>query len=285
MNSQEFIDYWDKTIKKWADSGGNIPGSEQAWFEGNSKLKDWVKLMPEPYWGNPENCSIVVLNYNPYCTPEIDESCDGFIDNKRDKTTACGLMADKYSDIAKSFPILNKPLKCPYKCFGGVGWWKRKGKWLNHIIASYNPEIINSELKPFALELCGWHSPEWRFVKINKKTRKNILDNVIPVFREAISNSEVKFGLCIGKGLGDILLQLTNTQGEQNKYNEKIIPNLYKELNPKLQKKYRNYRVLDLGEGTLVLNTYGGRNPTPSPDFADFEKKLIETIKRFKYEK
>ena len=279
MNIEEFINYWDKTIKEWSDSGGDIPESEQVWFEGKSKLYEWSKLMPEPYWGDPSNCSVAILNYNPYCIPEIDESCDGSIENKDDKTTVCGLMADNYSDIAKSFPILDRHLKCPYKCFGGVGWWKRKEKWLNQIISSYKPEILNYDLKPFALELCGWHSPEWKFVKINKNTRKNILERVIPVFKEAISNSKLKFGLCIGKGLGNILLQLTNRDGDKNIYNDKIISMLYKELDPKIQEKDRNYRVLDLGDGALVLNTYGGRNTSPSPYFAKFEKNLIETIK------
>ena len=269
---KNFIDYWDNTIKEWADSGGIIPESEKEWFEGNTKLCEWSKLMPEPYWGNPTNCSAVILHFNPACSQKIDESCDGYIDNKHDSRTSCGLMSEKYSVIAEEFPILNKPLNCPYKCFGGVKWWQIREDWIKRLIP-------NSNKKPFGLEFCGWHSPNWHDINFTDKCKDYVNDRVIPVFKEAIKNSDLEIiVLCIGKEIGDFLINYPTHKSTWS------VVNNNKEINKILTqiKNNRIYRILKSNDGLFVLNTYGGRLNPPAKEFENIERQLINEIKKLK---
>ena len=64
---KEFIEYWDEVIRQWAKGDGSVksvPESERVWFE-NTKTNLISEYMPEPYGGNPDKCSAVVINYNP----------------------------------------------------------------------------------------------------------------------------------------------------------------------------------------------------------------------------
>lgn len=64
---KKFIEYWDEVIRQWANGDGSlesVPETERLWFDKtNTNLIP--EYMPEPYWGNPDKCSAVVLNYNP----------------------------------------------------------------------------------------------------------------------------------------------------------------------------------------------------------------------------
>lgn len=288
MTAREFIDYWDKTIKKWAENDNvpedgkvwfddvypKFPEGEKVWFEVNPKLKNWVKLMPEPYWGNPTECSVVILNYNPASSVKIDKSCDGHIGNKEDKTTSCGLMSEKYSEIAKSFPILDKHLKCPYKCFGGVRWWKGREKWIQQIIGIIKPEILKEDnIKPFALEICGWHSPSWNYIKIDDKIKNYLKQHLEGVIDEAINNSKVKIGLCIGQDFDKILKIFGFEEFKPKTYG--VIYEEGKGYKPKENIK-RWFRVYHKTGGSFILNTHSeGSNQPPSKDFETFERFLL----------
>ncbi|MBR1801277.1 MAG: hypothetical protein IJ767_07305 [Bacteroidaceae bacterium] len=62
QNIDSFLNYWDDVIRRWFDE--HIGEGEQTFLD--KKLLNLNCMhMPEPYWGNPHNCSIVIANYNP----------------------------------------------------------------------------------------------------------------------------------------------------------------------------------------------------------------------------
>ena len=88
-----FIDYWDEVVRQWLDHNSKDElfteyAEEQHTvinaINENCKNSDIYKLntmhMPEPYWGNPLNCSIVLLDYNPAGGP--DPNCHTTINYK-----------------------------------------------------------------------------------------------------------------------------------------------------------------------------------------------------------
>ena len=113
--------------------------------------------MPEPYWGNPEECSIVIANYNP----------GGGADRNRHAYFNCAdwehtfineVKKSKYSDVASGFPIIDEPdlnesIPAWWEDYGGGKWWCDKRDWLeDNIIKNkylYNllKDIIPIELK------------------------------------------------------------------------------------------------------------------------------------------
>ena len=279
MSSQEFIDYWDKTIKEWADSGGEIPESEQVWFEGKSKLCKWSKLMPEPYWGDPENCSVVILNYNPACSesPESYDTCH--LDNAKNERSLSGKLSLHYSKEALEFRHFDENPDCPYRCFAGTIWWRNKREWLNNL-------TDNDKKKPFALELIGWHSPGWTIDlsnKSNSKIKEILKENVIDIFIEAIKNSDLQIGYATGKQIA----VLFNKLGYRNVTNE---INLKVENKGKWTKwspfnKGRWYSVyeLDRSENIYSIVTWSIRsNTTPSKEYFEIEKNIINEINNLK---
>ena len=83
-----FIDYWDKVVRQWLDwDDKTADGTDEAkaaaeqrqiieainkTYEKDPQYQINTIHMPEPYWGNPEKCSIVLLNYNPAGGPRVN---------------------------------------------------------------------------------------------------------------------------------------------------------------------------------------------------------------------
>ena len=241
---KEFKDYWDGVIASWLKEQGKVFDSDQ-----NQILsQEWLNLsrnhMPEPYWGNPEECSIVIANYNP----------GGGADRNRHAYFKCAdwehtfiheVKKSKYSDVASGFPIINEPNRndlesAPewWEDYGGSKWWRKKHDWLKN-------SIINNEKlhdlfdktkikecgnkKPFAIEFCGWHSKSWPVNACERlykdKELQSIIDKYfINVLVEAIKCSDSKLGVCTGKQLYDLLIskyegEIQDKELESQKYN------------------------------------------------------------------
>ncbi|MCH5246726.1 MAG: hypothetical protein J1E99_01085 [Muribaculaceae bacterium] len=260
--SYNYIDYWDDLIKNWANTG-EIPNREQVWA---NHFKDEFAndLMPEPYWGNPEECSLVYIGYNPYGKKD-DYQNQCHRNSKDNNRTVCGLLSPKYSEYAKKFPQLDEYAECPFGCYGGTTWWKERDKWFKR--------LSNGVKKPFVMELCAWHTPNWKNINRNRSLLEYVQENIIPVLKEAISNSDLKVGLSVGKEIGDILLNL-----DDDKWKEIPIDwqSLYK--NHDISSK-RCYRVLRSTDGYFMINTYNGRNKAPGEKFSKLELELLEMIK------
>ena len=154
-NMNWFIDYWDDVICQWFS--GNIESKQQL-FLNETSLKLNPEHMPEPYWGDPENCSIVIANYNP----------GGGADRNRHTWRECAYCPESfinqvkqngYSNVVRGFPIIDNPNAiydplnngvCWWQEYGGRGWWLKKMKWLDENILKLYPQD-NLKKKPFAI--------------------------------------------------------------------------------------------------------------------------------------
>lgn len=202
-NMDWFLDYWDDVIRQWLD--GHIEDRQQTFL--NKEMLHLNNMhMPEPYWGDPNRCSIVIANYNP----------GGGADRSRHTYRECAWCPDSfinqvkkqgYSKVALEFPIIDDADNedktfCWWKEYGGRKWWLNKMKWLDEI-GEEIPNYKESAKKPFALEFCGWHSTSWPanacsslYVEETIWTLINCC--FIKPLVDVVHNSDTHFGLCVG---------------------------------------------------------------------------------------
>lgn len=219
MNKQEtitdkleyYINYWDDVVRRWFDE--NIDGYQKLFLD-NPSLNLNSNHMPEPYWGNPEYCSIVIANYNP----------GGGADRNRHTFRECAFCSESfinqvkkkgYKKIAIDFPIIDQhddkynPLNtqdlCWWKEYGGREWWISKIHWLQKNIISGLPcEIDLFKDKPFAIEFCGWHSARWKSKMCSTfyesgKEQANVVNRLfVKPLVLAVKNSTTRLGICVG---------------------------------------------------------------------------------------
>lgn len=262
MNSNEFIEYWDDLIKEWSLNGGKVPRTEKIWV---NHFRDTLNasLMPGPYMGNPKDCMVAILNHNPSCSSEVRESALGHINNKGKKSLS-RLMSPKYSSEALNFPLLDEEPECPFGCADGRQWWLKRYSWVEQVAGK-------SDKKPFGLELCAWSTPTWKSILKSPELVDYVKTNVIPVYKEAIDNSQLGVGLSIGREIGDLLIVSSFDD----------VSDCFKEVFDKYfpKNKNRTYKVLKSNDSVYVINTYtrGGILP-PAKDFKEFEKELIKKL-------
>ena len=127
MFSTDFIKEWDSIIQNWMKNKNVLCP-----FIGKSKdlSKDHL---PEPYYGDMDNCSIVMINLNPGIGQDYQE----WSNKDKPGTTVNEVKNNKYSVYAKPFPLI----------FGGSStpsskWWKSRNP-TNYVngIKSVNPKI------------------------------------------------------------------------------------------------------------------------------------------------
>lgn len=177
--SDQFIQEWSKSPEKCALNSIYLQasGEEKSFLYGD---KDH---MPEPFLGNPERCSAVMLNLNPAAP------MDKFrVDNVSQQ------IIDGYSDRAKEWKIFEEN-------DGGFVWWATRENWLNRIIGNED-----TTLKPFAMEICPWHSKKWGKLDYqNKDLIDTINKNVLTPAFNAVKNSHLPFAIAIGKDFYNVL--------------------------------------------------------------------------------
>ena len=198
-----FLDYWDDVIRQWFDE--HIEERQQT-FLNQKSLNLNSTHMPEPYWGNPHNCSIVIANYNPgggagrnrHTYRKCADCPESFINQVKKQG---------YSKVATKFPIIvNAEEKDKtfswWKEYEGRKWWLNKMKWLNEI-GKDMPSYKESTKKPFAIEFCGWHSTNWPAKAClslydNEEIRFVVDSCFVRPLVDAVKNSDTRLGLCIG---------------------------------------------------------------------------------------
>lgn len=152
------------------------------------RLSDERLEIPEPYFGNPKECSAVIINLNPGKSGNKPER------DKHYNTLAGKLANTKYSCYAKDFPCLEE-------CHPGYNFWKQKNNWIKRL-CNLNDE---NTLKPFAVELCPYHSRKWDGSIIDDKVIEYIKEWVIQPALDAVKSSKLPFALAIGKPCYDVL--------------------------------------------------------------------------------
>lgn len=189
---QEYYEYCDGLVNDWIAKNSNLPKNDP--FLQNSTIlsgKPYFNIMPEPFLGNPDNCSIVMINLNPGYTIGDDVKLSRQNTSKR--------FADNnlkgYSDFAKPFPYLSNPEIHP----AGADWWEGRKEYLDRLVQAYTGK--NTTRFPFALELCPWHSNKWEEakVKIDDAVYDRMIQRALIPAMYAVGKSEAKIAVVVGK--------------------------------------------------------------------------------------
>lgn len=189
---QDYFKYCDELVQDWIDNKANL--IEEDPFLKNSAIlsgKPYFDIMPEPFLGNPDNCSIVMINLNPGYTIGDD------VKLSRQKTSK--RFADNnlkgYSDFAKPFPYLSNPSIHP----AGAGWWEGRKEYLDRLVRAYTGK--DTTRFPFAMELCPWHSNKWEEakVKIEGTVYDRMIQRALIPAMYAVGKSEAKIAVVVGK--------------------------------------------------------------------------------------
>lgn len=279
---EEFLKYWEDVLDYWVKNGSVHP-SETHWFKQQINLLP--ELMPEPYLGDPHNCSVVIMNYNPGAADydlNTDEGRNKYrndavhhsrLDNPK---SMCYHYARNYRERVAAGGYLGKGVDLMYETSGltesGKKWWNRRLNWFKRLVPDSNK-------LPFAIELCGWHSNKWGAVNFKDENLLRTLKELLaPVIEEAIKNSDLGIGLCVGKLWGTIILPYfgyTDVTAEVlglDNYNGDYKP---------LSNSQRNYRILRNVNGTHIINTWltsGFGMCNPGKRFCEKEREMIRKI-------
>lgn len=246
-----FYSEWNNLIANWDKN----PVSLQPLAFGNSGL-DFCYL-PEPYYGDMNNCSIVIINLNPG---------GGLPEQRWNSTSPGNLVIDvrlkDYNGYATSFP----PLNGNYPTVG-KNWWRKRAAWIGRILASKG---ITSIKDPFAIELCPFHSHSWKIKNATKYVKNFIYVtgiDIIDAIETGIRNSDAQLGIAIGKSIYKVLLSCGYCDVSPFPFSP--IPN-----------NCREYHLLEK-DGVKIMCTWTrGGNLPPAPRFDPFEKNIISnTIK------
>ena len=326
-----FIDYWDNVVKFWLSNPNshaicadrplkgqsfynhkgirvNIEADQEPFFQNtiiNRKL--CPAHMPEPYWGNPCVNSIVIVNYNPGGGDDMGCHTYKFTNGNPTFLPFCpNTMIDfvhksSYSSLALSFPIWKKNLsqtKLWLNSYGGRDWWKGKKEWAQHLVVGRAPGVCVEDVPPFAIELCGWHSPNWARLnwanaKNNNALKKTIEAHFVNPLLYAVEQSKSNLAVCIGAQFSHNILSIfipclqdvTQSVYKLLATNAKIsypAGSKNDSIAVEVNNKTRYYRVFDAyinGKHHVLLNTYApGGNHHPAKHFWSFEKDLLRAI-------
>lgn len=269
----DFYDEWDKTIKAWLDCTKPFDNINPLNGLNDAKKSLSLQYLPEPYYGDMEQCSIVIINLNP--GTGLCEQChlrQGVKDLLVNDVKKNG-----YSKIAKAFPLDGKQssVHLPKE---SLDWWKSRLEWIDRIlecklgadyIKSKEDKSKEDKKKPFAVELVPLHSKSFKVDATNYINAKYA--SIIGVIDYAISKSDAKMGLAVGKPICNVLLQ----NGYQIVYPANgTIDTPYK---PKSKERY--YCVIANSKGTRILCTWSsGSNKAPSDDFQPDEHIIIKKV-------
>lgn len=199
---EAFIRYWDEVIQDWFCDKMD---TEQQYY-GDLVNSNYL---PEPYIGNPRQCSFVIVNYNAgggdNRDPMIYKECTGCAKNLGSLINY--VQKRSYSEVMTHFPFLlakdelAKRRLRGIENYSGYKWWQAKKDWINHVAKVANVPTINEGLMPFAIELCAWHSKSWSDTKILiKEPLKAVIEKrVVDIIIKATKLSKAHFAYFIGK--------------------------------------------------------------------------------------
>lgn len=260
---KDFIEYWDHVIRLWLDQNADVTlfkkdedAKEQLQvinaINENCKNSANYKLntmhMPEPYWGNPTDCSIVLLDYNPAGGPDTNRHTTiKYKDGDESGMKLIKYVNDhSYSNFATKCPVFRdaKDLEkngmdwfCAKKEEEGKGgyegyhWWQSKREWLDHLVVAACDK--KNERLPFGMELCGWHSKKWSsnmswIDSCHEIINKRAIQPLFAAMKNSMGNSPIKIAVCIGSEFSPELLgQFFN---DENVKLENVTENKYKKL-------------------------------------------------------
>lgn len=262
---QDFIEHNDKLVQGWMDNPSDFC-SHHIYFQPGctpaESLSKWG--MPEPYLGDPFNCSAVIVNINPGGV--ID--CNNW--NAREKSSNFikkYLSSGSYESYAHEFPYLRLP-----KEELETNWWKSREVWIKH--------FSKKKSLPFAIELCPWHSTKWKGMSYKDDNLKAYINQyVIRPAGEVIKNSGLPFGLAIGKPIVMALEELGFQKKKEWAWETNTLEHW--PVNIKGMAIKRCYALLSHEESNVsFLCTWAqGGNKAPNKRFESTENEICEIVK------
>jgi len=218
---QHYFNDCDILINKWMDPATNRSLLSSDPFLSRSSVLSgtpYYDVMPEPFLGNPEDNLAVIVDLNPGYTGSPNKygvPADNIV---LSKSVMAPILAPfgGYSRYAIPFPHLGPR---PHHV-AGAAWWRIREKWLSRIARmngydnTYSPSAEGLDIpncKPFAIELCPWHSKRWNEAGINQYTPNHITwinNQVLKIAEVAVKGSKVKFIIGLGADVGKAAKQL-----------------------------------------------------------------------------
>lgn len=266
FTSAEFYEAWDDVIKAWLECGDSFDAQKNPLNVLNDGTLS-LQHLPEPYYGDMDNPSIVIINLNPgtgLCEQcHLRKDVPGILVND--------VKNPPYSKMAKVFPLygISPNVHMPRE---SINWWQSRLEWINHILTvreKMGIPIDRNKKKPFAIELVPLHSKSFKVSKAPDYV-KNKYPAVLDAIEHAITKSDAKMGLAIGKPIYDTLKQFG--------YKDITLEN---DKQPGINIK-RDYRVLEKetenGTALKILCTWSsGSNKAPARDpFWVLEERIIK---------
>mgnify|MGYP006988905760 CR=1 FL=1 len=242
-----YYNAWDQIISDWLANQKSIFTLIGRWNRLSSAH------LPEPYYGDADNCSIVIINLNPGIGQPYQEWGNQNIPG----VCVNDAKVSRYSGYAKPFPLLSGSVTNP-----SAKWWKSRKIWIDRIVNGLGIDTVKN---PFAIELCPMHSAAWKisnpwnYVSYINQSFPAI--DVLQVMEYAILHSDAKLGLAIGKPIFDVLVKAG--------YKVKTVP-----VRP-ITGNSREYSILEKN-GIRILCTWAqGGNKAPGAKFNCHEIKLL----------
>ena len=259
----DFYKEWDDVISEWLKCKKPFDAQKNPLTNLNDGTLS-LQHLPEPYYGDMDNPSIVIINLNP--GTGLCEQCH--LRNKVSGILVNDVKNLSYSGMAKSFPLddNNSIVHMPQE---SKNWWESRLAWINHILTvreKMGIPIDRNNKKPFAIELVPLHSKSFKVSKAAEYV-KNKYPAVLGAIEYAITKSDAKMGLAIGKPIYETLTTIGG-----------YTLTTPKELQPDKNIK-RYYRVLEKKNGPKILCTWSsGSNKAPAESpFWELEKNIIDT--------
>lgn len=283
MKLGSVIDFWDDYIKDWVDGPKKLADSEKAkgrYFAHSKKLNTGVYYLPEPYYGNIEKPSVVIIDFNPGLSSPFDR----FKEHVGGRFLYDYVGTHPYSQFNEVYsPFTDASLKSigTSNEIPGAEWWRDKRMdWIKNFVANYSSLAISGD--PLVFELCPWHSKEWSS-KCISGMQKFLLDYVFEPASDAIGRSDLPFGFCFGKGIGDELVTNQNFSVIFDWNKDNIIGNWPKSTGKNSDRSYRLLKGTVNGSVTYFLNVFAtGTYTSPARPFrTDVEPLIMEKLKDY----
>lgn len=228
----------------------------------------YLDLMPELFWGDPDDNVAVMLNLNPgFGTKDV---------NHIGKKKVSNILKNGYSSFAKTSPYFTDPHFHP----DATNWWEKRYAWLTSLFG-------NHAKYPFVLELCPWHSHNWSEAGISQFTQDQIsfIDRFVldPAYK-AVQNSISGLVISVGKKYTEIYPQL-GFHLEKEWGPEMSIPGWPLSNKTKKEKNvhFLYYsKTIQTDSGAKIIKVLSiwlwGSNKTPCSEFLPIEKDIIQYV-------
>ena len=250
--AKNFYDFWDNIIRDWLVNEQNL----NSFMDGKQSLS--IGHVPEPYYGDMDNCSIVIINLNP--GTGLCEQC--WQEQDKQGTLVNYIKMNSYSRAAIDFPLDNPQSQVPMPT-ASLNWWKSRLLWIDRVLDSRGISKEDRK-KPFAIELVPLHSKSFNVADAAKYVKKRYND-LLPIIEHAIWASDSKMGLAIGRPIYEVLTK--------NGYNSIHGPVKGKSK----QGKERTYCVIEKDQTRILCTWARWANTAPADGFKDYEKNEIIT--------